>query len=122
VDYSWDNIYAAHQLILQVYENKSNVYDPRRVGAAQPLHYENHVYIRLESSFDPAVEKPAGESDLVMVAKKEGKVMLARWNVTDSTRSQMWRMASDGCLENIGMNLRVDASQEERYVLDVLEG
>lgn len=45
--------------------------------------------------------------------------MLNKLNVSDSSRSQLWRFAKDNCLENIGMSSR--AKEGERYVLDVLD-
>uniref|UniRef100_A0A183EI52 Ricin B-type lectin domain-containing protein n=1 Tax=Gongylonema pulchrum TaxID=637853 RepID=A0A183EI52_9BILA len=59
------------------------------------------------------------EFELALEVMQKGKVMLNKLNLSDSSRNQLWRFASDGCLENIGMNNR--ARPGERYVLDVLD-
>ncbi|VDK48292.1 unnamed protein product [Anisakis simplex] len=109
VDYAWDDLYGCKMLILQVYENKCNCYDPQKPGLGPSLIYENNVYIKLAHSFNKYV------SHLHL----KGKVVLNKLNVSDSSRNQLWRFTDDGCLENIGMNIRAKAG--ERYVLDVLD-
>lgn len=120
VDYAWDDHYANKLLTLQVFENKSNSYDPQKPGMGPSLVYDNDVYIKLTRSFARrSVRGFTDENELVMQVMQKGKVMLNKLNVSDSSRSQLWRFARDGCLENIGMNNR--ARPGERYVLDVLD-
>uniref|UniRef100_A0A915Q7J7 Vacuolar protein sorting-associated protein 13 VPS13 adaptor binding domain-containing protein n=1 Tax=Setaria digitata TaxID=48799 RepID=A0A915Q7J7_9BILA len=120
IDYAWDDHYSAKLLILQVFENKSNSYDPQKPGMGPPLVYTNDVFIKFKHSFD---RKPADgftdELELALEVLHKGKVILNKLNPNDSSRNQLWRFAQDGCLENIGMNNR--AKFGERYVLDVLD-
>ncbi|VDM60896.1 unnamed protein product [Angiostrongylus costaricensis] len=51
VDYAWDDLYGNRRIVLQVYENKSHVYDPSLPGIGPQLVYENHVYLKLAASF-----------------------------------------------------------------------
>lgn len=51
VDYAWDDPYGEKLLILQVFENKSNTYDPQKPGLKAPLIYDNDVYIKFAQSF-----------------------------------------------------------------------
>lgn len=51
VDYAWDDHYAPKLLILQVFENKSNFYDPQKSGMGPPLVYTNDVFIKFAHSF-----------------------------------------------------------------------
>ncbi|VDO43663.1 unnamed protein product [Onchocerca flexuosa] len=105
VDYAWDDHYAEKLLILQVFENKSNFYDPQKPGMGPPL-------VKPEDGF-------TDELELALEVLHKGKVILNKLNPSDSSRNQLWRFAQDGCLENIGMNNR--AKMGERYVLDVLD-
>ncbi|KAM3719637.1 Intermembrane lipid transfer protein [Dirofilaria immitis] len=120
VDYAWDDHYGAKILILQVFENKSNFYDPQKPGMGPPLVYTNDVFIKFVHSFD---RKPrdgfTDELELVLEVLHKGKVILNKLNPNDSSRNQLWRFTQDGCLENIGMNNR--SKTGERYVLDVLD-
>ncbi|VDK63042.1 unnamed protein product [Onchocerca ochengi] len=105
VDYAWDDHYAEKLLILQVFENKSNFYDPQKAGMGPPL-------VKPEDGF-------TDELELALEVLHKGKVILNKLNPSDSSRNQLWRFTQDGCLENIGMNNR--AKTGERYVLDVLD-
>uniref|UniRef100_A0AAF5PWJ8 Ricin B-type lectin domain-containing protein n=2 Tax=Wuchereria bancrofti TaxID=6293 RepID=A0AAF5PWJ8_WUCBA len=120
VDYAWDDHYAPKLLILQVFENKSNFYDPQKPGMGPPLVYTNDVFIKFAHSFN---RKPkdgfTDELELALEVLHKGKVILNKLNPSDSSRNQLWRFTQDGCLENIGMNNR--AKMGERYVLDVLD-
>lgn len=51
VDYAWDDHYAPKLLKLQVFENKSNFYDPQKPGMGPPLVYTNDVFIKFAHSF-----------------------------------------------------------------------
>lgn len=51
VEYAWDDLYSSKLLTLQVYENKSHVYDPSKPGQGKPLKYENYIYIQFVESF-----------------------------------------------------------------------
>uniref|UniRef100_A0A7E4V788 Bactericidal permeability-increasing protein n=1 Tax=Panagrellus redivivus TaxID=6233 RepID=A0A7E4V788_PANRE len=122
VEYSWDNLYGEKLLTLQVYENKSHSYDPSKPKRGPPLVYENYLYIRYAPSFAPARatdDKRTEDHDLVMEARVNGKVVLTPMNVADSSQRQLWRMASDGALENVGLNHTSDPGV--RRVLDVLD-
>jgi hypothetical protein len=55
-----------------------------------------------------------------MTVRREGKVQLARQNLTDSSQSQLWIMTPDNCLENVGFNHR-NANAANKYVLDLLD-
>ncbi|CAG9534944.1 unnamed protein product [Cercopithifilaria johnstoni] len=105
VDYAWDDHYAPKLLILQVFENKSNFYDPQKPGMGPPL-------VKPKDGF-------TDELELALEVLHKGKVILNKLNPSDSSCNQLWRFAQDGCLENIGMNNR--AKIGERYVLDVLD-
>ncbi|MCP9261503.1 Zn-dependent carboxypeptidase [Dirofilaria immitis] len=105
VDYAWDDHYGAKILILQVFENKSNFYDPQKPGMGPPL-------VKPRDGF-------TDELELVLEVLHKGKVILNKLNPNDSSRNQLWRFTQDGCLENIGMNNR--SKTGERYVLDVLD-
>ncbi|VDN88767.1 unnamed protein product [Brugia pahangi] len=121
VDYAWDDHYAPKLLILQVFENKSNFYDPQKPGMGPPLVYTNDVFIKFAHSFNRQKPKDGftDELELALEVLHKGKVILNKLNPSDSSRNQLWRFTQDGCLENIGMNNR--AKMGERYVLDVLD-
>ncbi|KAL3994358.1 hypothetical protein ACH3XW_21415 [Acanthocheilonema viteae] len=120
VDYAWDDHYAPKLLILQVFENKSNLYDPQKPGMGPPLVYTNDVFIKFAHSFGRKPEDGfTDELELVLEVLHKGKVILNKLNPSDSSCNQLWRFAQDGCLENIGMNNR--SKMGERYVLDVLD-
>lgn len=72
------------------------------------------------------------EKELVLEALAQGKVVLNRQNIADSSRAQLWRLTADGYLENVGFNQRqmanrsTNSSSSNRsppspYVLDVLD-
>ncbi len=65
------------------------------------------------------------EYELVLEALSQGKVVLNRQNISDSSRSQLWRQTVDGYIENVGFNQRQQATNNNRsstiYVLDVLD-
>ncbi|MFH4978277.1 hypothetical protein AB6A40_004986 [Gnathostoma spinigerum] len=121
VDYAWDDHHAAKLLVLQVFENKSNIYDPQKPGHGPPLIYDNDVYIKFVQSFERLSSHDGftDECELVLEVMRNGKVKLNKMNPSDSTHSQLWRFSNDGCLENMAMNNR--AKVGERYVLDVLD-
>uniref|UniRef100_A0A1I7VNQ7 Ricin B-type lectin domain-containing protein n=1 Tax=Loa loa TaxID=7209 RepID=A0A1I7VNQ7_LOALO len=120
VDYAWDDHYAPKLLILQVFENKSNFYDPQKPGMGPPLVYTNDVFIKFAHSFDRKSEDGfTDELELVLEVLHKGKVILNKLNPSDGSCNQLWRFTQDGCVENIGMNNR--AKTGERYVLDVLD-
>uniref|UniRef100_A0A183EDE0 SHR-BD domain-containing protein n=1 Tax=Gongylonema pulchrum TaxID=637853 RepID=A0A183EDE0_9BILA len=147
VDYAWDDPYGNKLLVLQVFENKSNCYDPQKPGMGPPLVYTNDLdegFDGVEGCISQLKDKDLNlrrgkpitalfshllprkpgygftdEFELALEVMQKGKVMLNKLNLSDSSRSQLWRFASDGCLENIGMNNR--ARPGERYVLDVLD-
>ncbi|VDK72688.1 unnamed protein product [Litomosoides sigmodontis] len=120
VDYAWDDHYAPKLLKLQVFENKSNFYDPQKPGMGPPLVYTNDVFIKFAHSFGRKPEDGfTDELELALEVLHKGKIILNKLNPNDSSRNQLWRFAQDGCLENIGMNSR--AKMGERYVLDVLD-
>uniref|UniRef100_A0A915ER72 Fragile site-associated protein C-terminal domain-containing protein n=1 Tax=Ditylenchus dipsaci TaxID=166011 RepID=A0A915ER72_9BILA len=103
VDYAWDDLYASKLLTLQ--DRYAASFD-RKKRTLSTSSGDNNCF--------------TDDQELVLLALKEGKVMLGKLNTSDSSQSQLWRQAEDGCLENIGMNNR--SRQGERYVLDVLDG
>ncbi|KAK0393450.1 hypothetical protein QR680_000217 [Steinernema hermaphroditum] len=121
VDYAWDDLYAAKRVTLQVFENRSHSYDPNKPGNGPQLVYENNVFIRYLPSFTQ--RSPSGFTDdqeLVLEVLQNGKVILNKMSISGgNSQNQLWKLASDGCLENIGMNQR--SRSGERYVLDVLD-
>ncbi|VDN01283.1 unnamed protein product [Thelazia callipaeda] len=120
VDYAWDDHYAPKLLILQVFENKSNCYDPQKPGMGPPLVYTNDIFIKYAHSFERKVNDGyTDEIELTLEVMSRGKVILNKLNPSGTSSNQLWRFAQDGCLENIGMNNRAKPGQ--RYVLDVLE-
>uniref|UniRef100_A0A914XXR6 Ricin B lectin domain-containing protein n=1 Tax=Panagrolaimus superbus TaxID=310955 RepID=A0A914XXR6_9BILA len=122
VDYFWDDLYGEKLLTLQVYENKSHNYDPTKPKRGPSLVYENYFYIQFTPSFNRSHDKHDIETenhDLVMEAKVNGKVVLNKVNFADSSQRQLWKIASDKSLENVGMNHT--SKINERFVLDVLD-
>ncbi|CAJ0586859.1 unnamed protein product, partial [Mesorhabditis spiculigera] len=122
VDYAWDNPSTIQKLLLlQVYENKSHVYDPAIQGTGAALVYENNVFIQLHHSFKNYKQsKKTDECELVLETMTKGKVMLNKQNRLDGNGgNQLWKLCPDGCIENIGMNSR--SKRGARMVLDVLE-
>uniref|UniRef100_A0AC35FWT7 Ricin B-type lectin domain-containing protein n=1 Tax=Panagrolaimus sp. PS1159 TaxID=55785 RepID=A0AC35FWT7_9BILA len=122
VDYFWDDLYGEKLLTLQVYENKSHNYDPSKPIRGPSLIYENYFYIQFTPSFSFSRESKDVETenhDLVMEAKVNGKVVLNKLNLADSSQRQLWKIASDNSLENIGMNHT--SKNNEKFVLDVLD-
>uniref|UniRef100_A0A1I7WZH9 Ricin B-type lectin domain-containing protein n=1 Tax=Heterorhabditis bacteriophora TaxID=37862 RepID=A0A1I7WZH9_HETBA len=114
VDYAWDDLYGNRRIVLQVYENKSHVYDPSFPGIGPQLVYENHVYIQLAASFNNVLYK-----FLVIYLSCFITVF---YNIMFnylfySCGNQLWSLGRDGCIENIGMKNR----SRVRMVLDVLE-
>uniref|UniRef100_A0AC34FAX8 Vitellogenin n=1 Tax=Panagrolaimus sp. ES5 TaxID=591445 RepID=A0AC34FAX8_9BILA len=122
VDYFWDDLYGEKLLTLQVYENKSHNYDPTKPKRGPPLIYENYFYIQFTPSFNRLQDKNDTETenhDLVMEARVNGKVVLNKVNFADSSQRQLWKVASDSSLENVGMNHT--SKYNEKFVLDVLD-
>ncbi|VDO43568.1 unnamed protein product, partial [Haemonchus placei] len=121
IDYAWDDLYGSRRIVLQVYENKSHVYDPSMPGIGPQLVYENNVYIQLASSFNDfnvTGNKKTDECELVLETMQKGKVMLNKQNRIDANNgNQLWVICRDGCIENVGMSHR----SKTRTVLDVLE-
>ncbi|CAD6197787.1 unnamed protein product [Caenorhabditis auriculariae] len=121
VDYAWDDLYGLKRVVLQVYENRSKAYDILVPGAREPLVYENYSFIQLTQSFKNAkMAKETDKCELVLETMQKGKVMLNKQNRTDgNSGNQLWKLCKDGCIVNVGMNMR--AKGDERMVLDVLE-
>ncbi|VDL84917.1 unnamed protein product [Nippostrongylus brasiliensis] len=121
VDYAWDDLYGSRRIVLQVYENKSNVYDPSQPGIGPQLVYENNAYIQLTSSFNSyniSNSKKTDDHEQVLETMQKGKVMLNKQNRVDANNgNQLWVICKDGCIENVGMSNR----SKIRMVLDVLE-
>ncbi|KAK6738708.1 hypothetical protein RB195_020676 [Necator americanus] len=119
IDYAWDDLYGSRRMVLQVYENKSHVYDPSVKGIGPQLVYENHIYIQLAASFNNvSSSKRTEENELVLETLQKGKVILNKQNRVDANSgNQLWVLCKDGCIENIGMSYR----SKTRMVLDVLE-
>ncbi|KIH60557.1 hypothetical protein ANCDUO_09192, partial [Ancylostoma duodenale] len=109
IDYAWDDLYGSRRIVLQVYENKSHVYDPSVKGIGPQLVYENHI---------ASISKRTEENELVLETLQKGKVILNKQNRVDANSgNQLWILCKDGCVENIGMSYR----SKTRMVLDVLE-
>ncbi|CAI5441534.1 unnamed protein product [Caenorhabditis angaria] len=123
VDYAWDDLYGTKKMVLQVFENRSKSYEISLPGPADPLVYENNSFIQLAHSFNMRKRDNLGNTDeqeLVLETMQKGKVMLNKQNRTDgNTGNQLWKLCKDGCIENIGMNLRNVG--DNRLVLDVLD-
>lgn len=122
VDYAWDDLYGNKKMVLQVFENRSKSYEIGISGPAEPLVYENNSFIQLAHSFTA----PRGsyeftdEQELVLETMQKGKVMLNKQSRTDGNMgNQLWKLCPDGCIENVGMNMR--NRSDSRLVLDVLE-
>ncbi|TKR63468.1 hypothetical protein L596_027295 [Steinernema carpocapsae] len=121
VDYAWDDLYAAKKLTLQVFEYRSHSYDPNKPGMGTQLSYENNIFIKFLPSFNRrSVSGFTDDQELVLEVLQNGKVILNKMSLSGgSSQNQLWRLADDGCLENIGMNQR--SRSGERFVLDVLD-
>ncbi|CAJ0931757.1 unnamed protein product, partial [Mesorhabditis belari] len=122
VNYAWDDHAARDKLLLlQVYENRSHIYDPTMQGAGEPLIYENNLYIQFSKSFkNQNKAKKTEECELVLETMQKGKVMLNKQNrLNGNDANQHWKLCEDGCIENVGMNNR--KIKKQRMVLDVLE-
>ncbi|KAK6015042.1 hypothetical protein OSTOST_19541 [Ostertagia ostertagi] len=113
--------FSIDEYFVQVYENKSHVYDPSIPGIGPQLVYENNVYIQLAASFNDfniTGNKKTDECELVLETMQKGKVMLNKQNRIDANSgNQLWVICRDGCIENVGMSHR----SKTRIVLDVLE-
>lgn len=84
--------------------------------------YENYFYIQYTPSFLHVCNKDDLETedhDLVLEAMVNGKIVLNKLNITDSSQRQLWKINNDGSLENVGMNHAT--TRGEKFVLDVLE-
>ncbi|GMT14509.1 hypothetical protein PFISCL1PPCAC_5806 [Pristionchus fissidentatus] len=120
VDYAWDDSSDIHQLVLQVYEKKSVVIDPTKIGKTATLSYDNAFYITLVNSFHSwSRESPTAErSQLVLECLQKGKVVLNKQNRVDANGgSQLWRWNGDQ-MENVGMTMR----NRSGYVMDAIDG
>ncbi|RCN23866.1 hypothetical protein ANCCAN_30445, partial [Ancylostoma caninum] len=85
IDYAWDDLYGSRRIVLQVYENKSHVYDPSVKGIGPQLVYENHMYIQLAASFNTiSSSKRTEENELVLETLQKGKVILNKQNRVDA--------------------------------------
>ena len=122
MDYFWDNLYDRKELTLQVYENKSHNYDPTKPKRGPQLKYDNYLYIQFTPSFSRTHNRDdveTEEHELVLEARVNGKVVLNKMNVVDSSHRQLWKRLNDGTIENVGMNHT--SKNGEKFVLDILE-
>ncbi|KAF8360520.1 hypothetical protein PRIPAC_87443 [Pristionchus pacificus] len=120
VEYAWDDPSDLHQLNLQVYEKKSVMIDPSKIGKTATLTYDNAFYITIVNSFQSWCRDspPMEKSQLVLECLQKGKVVLNKQNRVDANSgSQLWRWNGDR-IENVGMSIRCSAS----YVLDTIDG
>ncbi|GMS84156.1 hypothetical protein PENTCL1PPCAC_6331 [Pristionchus entomophagus] len=120
VEYAWDDPSDVHQLNLQVYEKKSVVIDPSRIGKTATLTYDNAFYITIINSFHSWNREtpPLERSQLVLECLQKGKVVLNKQNRVDANGGcQLWRWNGDE-MENVGMTIRCSSS----HVLDAIDG